>query len=250
LPERVYVKPVFLAPADCEPPSDEYKRMLMRHLEWAQRRYRELLFNRDTFTLAPGELPLVLRGKREAAFYKSATDGGAEAAVLELFEHDRVDRFSCPYIYVVLFCGTGEHPKGGGRPFNGGINTGGGIIVLAADNLEKDAGFQSTLQHELGHGFGLVHADENGFDMVTSDSLMAYNPAHHTKGFEPSPTPGKLVPEDLRLLALNKRVFPKFTLDPERDFPAGYRLNPRVCVLATMPLPGQPEYDGAWNGEE
>jgi len=152
-------------------------------------------------------------------------------------------------IYLVLFVGTGEWPKGGGTPFNGGVNTGGGIVVLAADNLVQDVGFQAYLQHEMGHAFGLVHADANGFDLRSSDSLMSYNPAHRTNGFEPSPTPGRLLPEDLRLLAYNQKVFPKFKLDPERDFPAGYALNPKVSILGQMSLPGHPDYDGSWNGQ-
>ncbi|HMQ14895.1 MAG TPA: hypothetical protein PKC49_02875 [Phycisphaerae bacterium] len=247
LAQRVFVRPVFLVASDAQPPSEETVNALLRHLEWAQRRYRELLFDRDTFELSPGG-PLVLHGQRTAVEYANAADGGAEAAALELFAHDGVDRFSCPYIYVVLFVGTGGHPKGGGRPLNGGVNTGGGIVILAADNLVLDAGFQSTLQHEIGHGLGLVHADENGLDMRTSDSLMSYNPAHHTNGFEPSPTPGMLAPEDLRLLALNRRALPDFHLDPQRDFPPGYALSPRIVVLPPMPIPGQPDYDGPWNG--
>jgi len=166
-----------------------------------------------------------------------------------LFEHDRVDRLSCPYIYNVVFCGTGDQPKGGGRPFNGGVNTGGGIVVLAADNLLRDAGFQSTLQHELGHGFGLVHADQNGLDMQKSDSLMSYNPAHHSNGFEPSPTPGRLLPEDLRLLGYNKRAFPNFNFNRGRDVPPEYKLNSKIAILGAMSIRGQPEYKGTWNGE-
>lgn len=79
---------------------------------------------------------------------------------------------------------------------------------------------------------------------------MSYNPKHRTNGFEPSQTPGLLVPEDLRLLSYNKRVFPKFTLDPDRDFPPGYRLNPRIALLGQMSLRGQPDYKGNWKGDE
>jgi hypothetical protein len=249
LPDRVFVKPVFLVPTDAQPPSDEYKQLLVRHLEWTQRRYRELLLGRDTFSLATGDLPLVLRGKHSSEWYKATSDQGAEAVVLELFEHDKMDRFSCPFIYVVLFVGTDQWPAGGGTPFNGHVNTGGGLVVLAAEGLVKNTGFQSCLQHEIGHAFGLVHADANGFDMRGSESLMSYNPAHHTKGFEPSATPGKLLPEDLRLLSFNRRVFPAFTLEPDRDFPSGYQLNPQIALLGQMTLTGQPEYRGNWKGE-
>ncbi len=239
---------MFLVPTDAQAPSDLAGRTLMRHIEWCRRRYRELLLDRDTFTLAEGELPLVLRGAHPAAYYLGTGDGGAEDALLELFEHDGVDRFSCPFIYVVLFVGTGETPKGGGRPINGYINTGGGIVVMSADNLELDTAFQSCLQHEIGHACGLVHADANGLSMETSESLMSYNPGHHTHGFDPSPTPGRLVPEDLRLLALNTRVFPHLQIDPEHDLPPGYQINPNMIMLGPMTLRRQADYDGAWNG--
>jgi hypothetical protein len=67
-------------------------------------------------------------------------------------------------------------------------------------------------------------------------------------GFKPSPAPGRLAPEDLRLLALNRRALPDFRLGPQRDFPPGYPLNPRIIVLAPMPIPGPPDYDGPLNG--
>ncbi len=95
----------------------------------------------------------------------------------------------------------------------------------------------------------MVHVDANGFDMRTSDSLMSYNPDHQTNGFEPSATPGILLPEDLRVLSFNRRVFPAFTLDPEHDFPPDYSSIPTISLLGQMSLPGKCKYTGNWNGE-
>jgi hypothetical protein len=242
LPERVSVKPVFLVPSDAQGPSAEQVELLGEHMRWARRRYRELLDGQDTFELVDGPA-LVLAGAHEVAFYTSTDDGGAESAVLELFAHDGVDRFSCPYVYVVLFVGTGSYPAGGGRPLNGGLNTGAGIVVLAADNLTASPNFQATLQHELGHAFGLPHVDVYGYDMGTNPSLMSYNPAHATDGLTPSATPGELIPEDRRALALSSRLFPAFEPDPAKGPPPDYALKPMV-FLGPMPLPGQPEYTG------
>jgi hypothetical protein len=133
-----------------------------------------------------------------------------------------------------------DFPNGGGRPLNGGYNTGGGIVVLSSSALDRSPNLQSTLQHEIGHAFGLPHVDVYGYDMKSSDSIMSYNPRHHTNGFLSSPTPGKLIPEDLRGLAFNQRAFPKLRFDPEKDVPQGYAFDERIVPLGKMKIPGQP----------
>jgi len=241
-PDRIQVKPVFLQPTDVKQINPAYAPVFMRHLKWAQQRYGELLHQEDTFEIA-GDRPMVLAGRHTKDYYLATGDGGAESAVLELFDHDRVNRFTCDYVYVVGFVGTGDWPAGGGRPINGGINTGGGILVISADALQTAPNYQSTLQHELGHAFGLPHVDAYGLDMATSASFMSYNPAHHTHFFEASATPGGMIPEDYRALSYAKRIFPGFKLDPNRDYPAGYTLAPMV-FLGPMQLTGQPDYTG------
>jgi len=131
-------------------------------------------------------------------------------------------------------------PVGGGRPCNGGINTGCGVIVISSFALDRIPNFQSTLQHELGHGFGLPHVDVYRYDMKKNPSIMAYNTSHKTKGLQPSKTPGILIPEDIRALALNKRAFPKLKFDAARDIPAGYSIARRIVWLGPMEITGQP----------
>jgi hypothetical protein len=77
--------------------------------------------------------------------------------------------------------------------------------------------------------------------MKSNDSIMSYNPRHHTNRFTPSRTPGKLIPEDLRGLALNTRAFPKLWFDPEKDVPRGYAIAERIVTLGPMKIPGQPD---------
>jgi hypothetical protein len=134
-----------------------------------------------------------------------------------------------------------DWPAGGGRPLNGGFNTGGGIVILSSRGLDASRNFQSTLQHEIGHGFGMPHVDAYGHDMGTSPSLMSYNPKHHTNGFLPAAEPGRLMPEERRALALNRRAFPGLTFDPRRDVPAGYPLAD-LAWIPPMNIPGQPPY--------
>lgn len=75
--------------------------------------------------------------------------------------------------------------------------------------------------------------------MKMNDSMMSYNPKHHTKGFEASLTPGKFIPEDLRALALNSRAFPKLKFDPEKDIPPLYTIAEWIVTLGPMKIPGQ-----------
>ncbi len=233
-PERVSVLPVLFVAADQDAPTDDQLDRLDRHLAWAQRRYRELLDGVDTFTIAPGP-PLVHHGSRELAFYRQSGEGGAPHYVAELLAAVGVNRFTCPYVLLVVVMNPADgFPGGGGRPLNGGYNNGGGVVILSSHDLDRAPNFQSTLQHELGHAFGLVHVDAYGLDMASSPSLMSYNPAHHTRGFEPSATPGILSPEDRRGLALNRRAFPRLTEVPRAAEPPRW--------LGPMPIPGQPSY--------
>lgn len=240
-PREVKVLPVFFVPKGELPPTDAQSKKLMRHLEWARTRYREMLGGRDTFAVAEAK-PRVYRASEPLAFYRNQAESSAPRVVSELLKDLKLTRYNCPYVLLVVMMNSrDDFPNGGGRPLNGGYNTGGGVIVLSSFNLDRIPYFQSTLQHEIGHGFGLPHVNVYGYDMKASDSLMSYNPRHHTNGFTPSPTPGKLMPEDVRGLALNRRAFPKLQFDPDKDVPPGYAIKERVIPLGPMQIPGQPD---------
>ena len=241
LPARVQVLPVFLVPTDQAPPTAAEKTRFIQHLTWAQTRYRELLGNRTTFALAANE-PAVVAARRPVSQYRAAPENGVPLFVSELLEHYRYNRFNCPYIFAtVVMNSTGAFPAGSGRTLNRGWNSGGGVLVVSSWILNNERNFQSTLQHELGHSFGLPHVDVYGYDMSANASLMSYNPAHWTNGLSPSATPGALIPEDIRALLHNRRVFPDLTANPALDLPAGYRLAEPVW-LGAMSIPGQLDY--------
>lgn len=238
-PQQVDVLPVFFVPQGEPLPAKEQKARLMKHLRWAQDRYQEMLGGRDTFRIAK-QTPNVVRGKQSLAFYKKQPEGASPHFVGELLEHCGFNRFNCPYIFLVIVVNSHEDfPVGGGRPFNGGYGTGGGIAVMSSYHLDRAPNFHSTLEHELGHSFGLVHVDCYGHDMQTNRSIMSYNPAHHTNGFRPSTTPGEFIPEDVRGLAMNRRCFAKFRFDPQSDLPDGYSMR-RIVWLGSMNIVGQP----------
>jgi hypothetical protein len=240
-PREVKVLPVFFVAQGEQPPTREQTERLMRHLEWTRTRYQELLKDHGTFALAQKE-PKIYRSTRELDFYRALPEAGAPQFASEFLDALNCNRYTCPYIFVtVVMNPKDDFPTGGGRPLNGGLNTGGGIVLLSSFALDHVPHFQSTLQHELGHAFGLPHVDAYGYDMTRSASLMSYNPAHHTDGFLPSSTPGELIPEDRRALALNKRVFPKLRFDTNKDIPRGYSLAPKIVCLGPMRIPGQPE---------
>ena len=242
LPERVAVLPLFLVPRGTRQPTRDEAVVLMRHLEWTQKRYKELLGG-VTFEIAKSQ-PDIVAAKFPLAHYRQLKKGepaGHWAA--ELLEHYNVNRFNCPYIFFAVIVNSNDRwPVAGARPLNGGLNTGGGIIVASTFAFTRMPNFQSTLQHEIGHSFGLPHVDVYGYDMKTNHSVMSYNNTHRTNGFQPSRDPGILIAEDYRGLALNDRAFPRFEFDPDKHRPAGSPLADKIVTLGPMTLPGHPDY--------
>ena len=241
-PERVRVLPVFLVPRGEQPPNMRQMVRLMQHVRWAQKRFGEMLGGRDTFEIADTQ-PHVYRGGHSLAYYRKKPQNCAPYWMSELLQHYNVNRFNCPYVFVVVVMNSRDgFPGGGGRPINGGLNTGGGVVIVSSHGLMKNnSNFQSTLEHELGHAFGLLHVDAYGYDMKSNASIMSYNKAHHTKGLTLSKTPGALIPEDIRALALNRRVFARLKFDPTMDVPKDYAIKPHIPCMGPMTIPGQPD---------
>ena len=235
-PENISVLPVFVVPGGQRAPSNSEKRLLMKHLQWTRERYREMLGGQSSFDIE--DKPMVFESKRTIKQFEDEGNA-ANLVVGELLDSLNVSRFSCKYVFLAVFVNReSKFPRGGGRPINGGYNTGGGIVVFSTEALHS-VNFQSSLQHELGHAFGLPHVNSYGYDMKRNESIMSYNSSHHTKKFSPSKTPGILIPEDIRGLSFNDRVFKNLEFDRNRDFPRGYVLK-GVGHLPAMDLPGHP----------
>src|SRR5271168_1954340 len=154
-PEQVSVLPLFLVPADEPVPSGEQKQALETHLKICRTRYAEMLGTPDGFKVAPGG-PKVVRSRKTLAELHRLPENAAPEIVATLLAEYKVTRFTCPYIFLTVVMNAKDNwPAGGGRPLNGGFNTGGGIVILSSRGLDTSPNFQSTLQHEIGHGFGL-----------------------------------------------------------------------------------------------
>lgn len=242
-PSRVEVLPVFFVPNDEEEPTTSQKDSLMHYLRWAQTRYYEMLKQRSTFTIAR-QTPYVFHGSYNNSFYESQNDGGAGAYINELLVDLGYTRFNCPYVFVVIYMHPeSSYPQGGGRPMNAGYNTGGGVVIMSSYDLDNTPSFETTLQHELGHSFGLVHPDSYGYSMTSDSSIMSYNQDHLTNWFTPSATPGTLNAEDLRALSLHKLAFPEMYFDSLIDIPGGYLIFPDYIILPVFPIPEQDDYE-------
>jgi len=245
LDRRIEVLPVFFIPVDQESPDQGMEDDLLTHLDLARDRYRILLKDRDTFRIAPGGA-LRYQAANDLLFYRAQMEGPSPEnhIVSELLDHLGTDRHHCGFVLLVVIMNPADQwPVGGGIPINAGLNTGGGYVELSSWLLDAGTHFQSTLQHELGHAFGLPHSDVYGFDMAGHISIMSYNPDHWWTGFTPPDDPGVLAPEDLRALNLNTLLFPDFMFDHALDVPVGYSLPTTFIVLyPPILLPGQPVY--------
>ncbi len=240
-PKEVKVVPLFFVPKGERPPTRVQSATLLRHMTWAQSQFKTMLKGRDTFTLAPGA-PKVYAAQRNLAFYRQQPENGAPEMVGELLGRYKCNRYNCPGIFVTIVVNPyDDFPIGGGRPFNGGLNTGGGVVQLSTFAMDQLPNFQSTLVHELGHAFGLTHVEVYGYDQNTNPSIMSYNQSHRTRGLQASLTPGTLIPEDLRALALNTRVFPRLSYDAAQDCPKDYSMAPEIICLGPMKIADQPE---------
>jgi|GEM_PF-1324305 len=242
-PGRVEVLPVFFVPKNVSfPDSTVQKDRIRQHLVWSQNRYKEMLGSRATFKIADTGA-LIYHGTRTDSYYKTFTDRGAAAYLEELLPYLGYTRFNCPFVILVVYIDYNTNfPLAGGRTFNGGINTGGGVIIISGADLKFLPNFQSTLQHELGHGFGLPHVDSYGYNMNTNASVMSYNPSHQTNFFTPSATPGTLIPEDIRNLSLNKLALSGLAFDSAKDIPTGYTIYEGIPLVGMMDIPGEYSY--------
>jgi len=243
IPDKIKVKPVFFVPKDQAPPSQAQQQKLVRHLIWSQKTFKRMLKNRDTFTIDKSK-PLIYKSKHNLSYYRDLPERAAPQFVSELLTFTNFTRFNCPYIFLNVVMNTSDRfPKGGARPFNGGFNTGGGIIIISSYALDNFKNFQSTLRHELGHSFGLPHVKVYNYSMKTNPSIMSYNLHHHTNYFKEARTRPSLIPEELRALAFNKRVFPKLYFDPQIDIPANYSIWPSVRYIGPMHIPNKLPYE-------
>ncbi len=241
VPDKIQVMPVLFVPRDEPVPPLADQQMILRHLAWTQQRYGELLGG-DTFEIAQPAFEAI-RGDKTLEVYRNLPEGGAPDITVEILRHFKLTRFKNPYVFCIAFANSRDgFPQGGGRPINGGFSTGGGMMYISSSEVHRNRRYQATLQHELGHAFGLLHPDAYGYDLKTDPSVMSYSEANYTDGFRPSPTPGILIPEDRRGLALADRIFRKTTFDPQRDIPANRNLSPKVLTLPPMTLPGHPDF--------
>lgn len=190
------------------------------HLALAQARYRRWL-ETDTFAFTEAA---VVRGRvghrslRERLWeivaddvYRALGDNAATTTAVYLVMVARPPGFE-----EALWLGAGGPETAEGA----------GMVIVDMRSLHEDAPypFQSTLVHELGHAFGLPHVDAWGEPMDVCESVMSYNPRHHTVGLSTPEPDGILLPEEYALLGRDEVAFPRFEYVARRHDPSGRTL--------------------------
>ena len=249
---RIRVKPVVFYPRGVAQDAVWHQRWQTAHAT-AREKYRRMLDERDTFELSP---LLVVKGELGASTYKSrcflprglvspeqlgsseACSEGVETILAEIlakpFDGERpYTRYTLPYCLSVLMVDPGQAwGAGGGRVLNGEADLGGGVHVIPSWHWDQGK-LVSTLVHELGHTFGLVHvwdripADSRlaetslfscWYAQYASPSIMSYRIANQTNETDPAEVPGCLLGDEIHALASNRHVFPALTFRGTRDF--------------------------------
>jgi hypothetical protein len=195
--------------------------LMAAHLALAQARYRTMLNGIDTFAYAI-ERPITYRSRLTTQELEASVPDSAHAMARDLLAWRNDDRNTSRRVFVALVIRNPDRPCGqngvkcfgGGRTFNGPPGSGGGFVQMEFNNLLDGKHFQSTLIHEIGHAFGLAHANQHGQDMKAGASIMGYNRAHWSLGLTESDDPGILTDEDVVTLAANRQAFPNLAAHP------------------------------------
>lgn len=246
----VSIQPVLFIPTDQKNSASSrwglFQRNLQAYLYVTQSKWKSMLGGETTFRYEP---TITYYGNKDSAAYNADQASGQWTAQDEylatlnppvIFAGDGANVCNHDQIILILVAGGNRFTQGGGGNWCSSATFDGiGSVTIGIDYFYNQKKLSSTLVHEIGHAFGLVHswqrikgcegsdescatANISAYSKDNGISVMSYNKKFWSNSIHVDKVSGSLLPVELFELSHNRRAIPflqfkqSLTSDEER----------------------------------